>query len=261
MSNSPKKDTVAKLFADRIRREGREDEWKRVLAAVQTETGLGYGQARWEAMRRLGYQGAEDERRRHEEWLAADKSRTTAVIQSEVQAITSRAEAEFEEALNQLPMTADPQVEVAWIRAHPAMARKARLVNPEERVLITADDVLRSSHGPAPSRSAAIALQNWSDNPGEFNKQLASIVKRTEGGGPNDEGVIEDTGIGEINKMLHDLRVASCYEHLREAVDALRLNGYSVTSPAGEATAIQVRNCSTGKVVIEKLATSQPWPA
>ncbi|MBW8883586.1 MAG: hypothetical protein JF612_02165 [Planctomycetia bacterium] len=120
---SEKKHTVCKLFVERITREGRLEEWKRTVADVQVETGQGFGQARWEAMRRMGYVSPGDERRRHERLQAAEEAEETAVVDQAAKETQARAELEFEEALNQLPTDADPKVEINWIRNHPAMAR------------------------------------------------------------------------------------------------------------------------------------------
>ena len=80
----------------------------------------------------------------------------------------------FEEAVSQLPPFCDDADEIDWIRAHPAMARKARqsALGEAGSVVITADDILNANHGPAPSQSTAYALQHWSNRPEKFYERV-----------------------------------------------------------------------------------------
>ena len=187
-------------------------------------------------MRRLGYVSPTDERQRYEQWQAGVGTKPDAVMDQTAKEASTRAELEFEEALNQLPIDADQKVEINWIRNHPAMARKARLQNQEERVLITAPDILNPSHGPAPSRSAAIQLQNWADNPSEFNKQLAGLVKRMDGGeSQRDDGCIEDDGIAEVERIYREF--FSPQGQIDAAIKTLTNHGYTVIRQNTEQTA------------------------
>src|SRR5262245_4071577 len=95
---SEKKDTVCKLFCDRMRRVGRYDEFKQVIAAVAVETGQRHGQAKWEAMRRMGYVNPDDERRRHSQWMAAENAKeaeTTDQATRDADHVVDRAQADF----------------------------------------------------------------------------------------------------------------------------------------------------------------------
>jgi hypothetical protein len=204
--------SVCTLFVARMKHEGRHDEWKQTLVDVQAETGQGFGQARWEAMRRMGYVGPDDERQKHASLITGQQIKQVTVQNGVPDGIGEVPGAiTFEDALNELPTEADPRVEIAWIRNHPAMARKARSSDSAQPVIISAADILNPSHGGAPSRAAAIQLQNWAENPTEFNKQFAGLVKKTDGGDTGkDLDIVVDDGLDEVRRLLKEVVGEPC---------------------------------------------------
>lgn len=203
---SEKQPSVKKLFVERLTREGRRDEWRQAVRDAQRETGLQYGAAAWTAMRRLGYLDADNERALYAEWQASLKAKEQAVVEQQVEQKldAARLDMSFEQALDSLPATADPRAEFEWIKGHVAMCRKSRMAD-DAPVVITADDVLCASHGAAPSRAAAIALQNFASAPNEFVKQMASFVKRTESSDPVKDEFIADENLAEVERLLKEM--------------------------------------------------------
>lgn len=231
---TPTKDSVTKLFVNRLTRQGRLDEWRSTLANVQAETGKGFGQAKWIAMKKLGYVGPDDERQRHEQWLAGEQAKADAAAEQAAGSNATLIECDeaFESALAQLPLKADRQVENDWIMGHVALTRRARSSDKDAPVRLTGNDVLCASHGSAPSRAAAIRLQLFVDNPDELSKALTAPVKRDDGSesGKDDE-VIEDPGIEELKKMLVPSGQNWQQWETNQAIELLTKKGYVITPP------------------------------
>ena len=123
-----KEPTARQLFVERMKREGREAEWHATLKKVMDETGKKFGQAAPQAMREMGYEGPKEERKLYDEHLA-NLHKTSAERALEKEVATAREDAKvarFEQAVALLPNNAPKAVELAWIEAHPAMARKRR---------------------------------------------------------------------------------------------------------------------------------------
>jgi hypothetical protein len=157
-----------------MRREGRGKEWAATVRQVTRETGKKYGQASWEAMRRMGYEGPKRERQLHEEFLR-DGQRTK--LQQQVDREREEIEADrrnedFEQAVRLLPDNAPISAELDWIGAHPAMSRKARQQDTGKDILIGPEDILFAPHGRAPSKAAVVALQHWGNHPEQFYRKL-----------------------------------------------------------------------------------------
>jgi hypothetical protein len=110
------------------------------------------------------------------------------------------SEDEFRAAIADLPDKAQPSVEMDWIRSHPAMTRLARQPNKMKGVVITAEDVLISPCGKAPSRSAVFSLQHWANYPHEFFKQVLSQDKKSDSVANQDTK--EELSIKEVKKLL-----------------------------------------------------------
>jgi hypothetical protein len=88
MGKEVKRQSVRKLFVERMKREGRGKEWFSTVKQVSKETGQRYGQAAWEAMRRLGYTGPEKERQLHQVFLEnEDKTKLQRQIDAEQEQI------------------------------------------------------------------------------------------------------------------------------------------------------------------------------
>jgi hypothetical protein len=203
-----KQPTVRALFAERMKRDGRTKEWYATVKQVMRETGKRYGPASWEAMRRMGYEGPKRERQLHEEFLQEGHktSLQRQMDQGREEMEADRQDEEFEQALRLLPDTAPITVEMEWIQAHPAMARKARQTDKLKRVLVTASDILAAPHGLAPSKAAVFALQQWANCPETFYRELLS--QQMKAGRPEEAApVAEDVGLEEVERLLGQVSV------------------------------------------------------
>lgn len=210
------------MFVERMRREGREQEWYSTVKAVRADReargdSAGFSQSTWEAMRKLGYEGPKQERALYEEYLKREAmGKLRAQIKAEQDEIREEQKAEnFEQAVKMLPDHAPTKVEIDWIRAHPAMARRARAKNNIDPVLIDVDDILCPPHGRAPSKSAVHQLQHWANSPNEFFKQLLAEQKKATG----DEAaakVVEDD-LSEVEQLLKTVRAGSAADAAKVA--------------------------------------------
>jgi len=211
MRNEAKRPTVRKLFVERMRREGRGEEWTATLKQVMNETGKKYGQTVGEAMRRMGYEGPERERQLHREFLEnGEKTKLQRQIDQERQQIRGERQAEdFEEAVRLLPVTASDSAELDWIRAHPAMLRLAWQSDKTKPIILTAEDILR-----APSQAAVRELAHWANHPDKFfemllseDSQAADVAQRTT--------TDKDMGLDEVCRLLE--QVTGAEEDARSA--------------------------------------------
>lgn len=182
------------------------------------ETGRRYGPAQWEAMRRMGYLGPQEERRLYHEHLAQQQKKHDAeVVEAARAAITNhgreqirQVQAEireerrvenFEESVRTLPDQATAAVEIDWIRAHPAMARLDRQTDKTKQIMISAEDILQAPQGKAPSKAAVYALQHWANRPGEFYKQLLGEQKKKSEDGEG-KGIETEEDLAEVERLL-----------------------------------------------------------
>lgn len=193
------------MFVARMRREGREKEFREKITAAIQATGQRFNQVSWPVMREMGYISAADERdrlRKHEETMhLTSRQLANETIKEEIRA--ERVIENFEEAVRMLPDKCSVSDEIDWIRAHPAMSRLGRSKNNLKHVDITAEDVLMPPHGRAPSKSAVYALQHWCNMPNEFYKQiLAEQKKRQEDGTTPLSGETEED-LTEVREILN----------------------------------------------------------
>lgn len=218
--------SITTLFVDRMKREGRFEEWQEGLAKVQAETGQKFSQARWAAMRACGYTSPEEERRLQMLWRAKEEAKSEAAATAESEKKEDENSA-FEAALAKLPAKGDRQTELDWIMSHVALTRRARGADKSAPVLITADDILSAAHGPAPSRAAAIRLQLFVDDPEELSKAMTFAVKRDEReDSTRNDSYIEDPGLDEVKRLLEAVRADSREERVAEAIELLEEAGY-----------------------------------
>lgn len=185
-------------FRERMKREGRIEEYERILAEVQDQ-GKKYGVALWETMKRMGYTDSDEENRIYRIWENAQQERLAGDRDA-------ADRADFDRIFRGLPDKCPTEAELDWIRSHPAMLVKARHVNEDSRVVLRAAD-LCPGHGPAPAKSAVIALQNWANKPAEFFKILLGEQKKKtdSGGGEEAAGVVVDTELSEVERMLKEV--------------------------------------------------------
>jgi hypothetical protein len=196
------------MFVERLRREGREADWYRTVKDVCAELNVRFGQGSGEAMRRLGYEGPEKEKALYLEHQASLKHNELArfVAENTKEWNKELRMNDFEQALAELPATADPAVEMDWVGAHPAMMRAYDLpVGSDKRVKVDANDILAPIHGKSPSKRAAIALRQYVDCPRKFFDQWVSESKKAKGGDQAEE--ISDTTpeVAEIEALLSEL--------------------------------------------------------
>ena len=115
----------------------------------------------------------------------------------------------FEEAVATLPPYCDDRDEIDWIRAHPAMARKARheAMGIVDSIVVRTEDILSPPHGPAPSQSTAYALQHWVNNPDKFfSMVLQEQKKQLETERKRDENMDVEDDLDFIDQMIKDIK-------------------------------------------------------
>jgi hypothetical protein len=115
-------------------------------------------------------------------------------------------EQSFEGALRLLPDTAPANVELRWIRAHPVMTRKNRstLKDKAKPIVLGVSEILHSSVGPAPSKSAVHALQHWCNQPDDFFKIILAEQRKesTKANAAEEAAGPDDKGTAEIDALL-----------------------------------------------------------
>jgi hypothetical protein len=197
--------SVRKLFGQRMEREGRYQEWVDRTKKLSLETNRGFSPCSWDAMREMGYEGPVKERALHEAFLSIEgQTKVQVQVQKERAEINEERKIEdFEEAVRSLPDLCSASVELDWIRAHPAMSRKARMRNNLDPVLITVEDVLLAPHGKAPAKSAVYALQHWANHPIDFFKTIISEQKKKAEDGAG-AALDPDEDLEGVERMLRE---------------------------------------------------------
>lgn len=116
----------------------------------------------------------------------------------------------FEKAFAKLPDKAPVEVEVDWVRNHPAMARKSRISQQanatSSTILVDEADLLSAPHGPCPSKGAANMLQNWVNQPDKFFITILAEQKKGLAGDKNANKTIveeeDDSHVASIDDIL-----------------------------------------------------------
>jgi len=149
-----------------------------------------------------------EERAALAEWLTQlqENAAAAGVAERQRRSREKKRNAPFETAISDLPPTASPSVEMDWVKSHPAMTRKDRQKNTDDKILITPDDILNAPNGKCPSRSAAQMLQHYANKPDAFFKELLSETKKAKS--QEDEVEAEKRAIktnSEIADMLDAL--------------------------------------------------------
>lgn len=166
-----------RMFEGRMHIEGRYDDYVAEVRRVQKEEGKLFGAAKARAMKNFGYVDPKHEAALHELYQRQFAMGKIAMQEENPDHKKGRKreideEAAFQKAFNALPDTASVAIELDWVRAHPAMTRKAR--QPDiDCVLILSSDI-----ADAPSKSAVNALQNWANNPGKFFEKLRDETRK-----------------------------------------------------------------------------------
>lgn len=200
---------LRELFEDRLRHDGRFDYY---LQAIKDEVAKGVERERATKIvsDRFGRLAKSKEeqlyRQRLAEKVTLDNARKAESLR-ELRRLEGM-KTDYDKALEGLPPVAPAGVELDWIRAHPAMSRLSRMEqNGEEEpwVRLTAADILKPKHGPAPSMGAVHGLQHWVNRPAEFFKSMLAEQKKgptAKSGGASGEAEDEDGGLDELNALL-----------------------------------------------------------
>lgn len=248
VAQKEKRKTGRYLFLERLKREGREHEWYDRLRRVQEETGKQFNAASVQVMKELGYISREDEQEKEDRRLASLHKEAAQVEfeQKREEFVATVHAADFEDAVAKLPDTCPAQVELDWIRNHPAMFRKSRSTQKMKDILLTVEDVLSPPHGCAPSKGAVIALQHWCNQPTEFFKQLLGEQKKqTEAAGHTGQKFGGDD-ISEVERLLQEIgggSVASETEGVGRSEPSIdMLPGQDDGAHGGEANAERMAN-------------------
>lgn len=200
------KATAMVLFHQRLIHEGWDLRYNQEAKEASDKRGVKTGPQALMEVKRRGpwfYKNVADERakafeRYKEKHLQSDGAERRA-IRAEKRA--EKKVRSFAEAMADLPDTSPEEEELNWIRSHEAMTRLARGVHDEEeRVKITVEDITDASNGPAPSKGAVIALQNWCQRPEVFFKQMVDEQRKQK----NDDS---ERGVNVKQEMM-DLREA-----------------------------------------------------
>jgi hypothetical protein len=197
-----------------MEREGKKEEYERRILEYRASGERG-AQATWKTMFDMGYKDPRTERSLSKDFAVGLREELRKVTKAERRKYTDAESARrsFEAALNTLPHIADPQVELDWIRAHPAMNRNARYRGSKQQgnpmTILRVDDVLDAPHGPAPSKSAVSQLQHWCNNTDQFFKMMLDHQKKAIEKKPAektiDEEVVDDDS-DTIKRLLKEVR-------------------------------------------------------
>lgn len=213
-ADEPSADIVAgirlrDLFEDRLRCDGRLELYKERIKILVSQ-GVEREKATAKAGKEFGRHGLDKERKlyrlRMSERVVLERKREERAVQAVDNAVKMKSE--YVKAFESLPDTADPLVELDWIRSHPAMTRMARGEIPpedEDRVKVTTADILRSPNGRAPSKGAVTQLQYWCNRPGDFFKGLLSEQKKGAAAGGKEKSAdeeAEDADLAELDALL-----------------------------------------------------------
>lgn len=194
--------SLKKIFHERMVYEGKEAAYlKRVCDLCKT---LGRAAGTRQAMRDFGYVSVVHEKYLNESWRAhCDLFHEKKPIK-EVR--EERKIENFEEAIRTLPPRCSPDEYWNWIGAHPALSRKARQSDKSRELVLDVDDVLKCSHGPAPSQEAVHALQFYANNVGKFYEYRDAYMKKAKTGSADSDKIIEkDLGIDDIKALIGEM--------------------------------------------------------
>lgn len=199
----PQKQVGKHLFTIRMEREGRIKEYRRRIQEEMSANDLMYEPARKKVMAEMGYVDTKTERK-----LALEREAKLAknAIKNEQDEIREeRAISNFEEAIATLPLRCPISQELDWIKTHPAMARKNRRKNGTEQIMITANDILYTSAGKAPSQQAVYSLQNWANRPEKFYEMLMTEQKKKSEDSDAAKGMDSDADIAQVERLLREV--------------------------------------------------------
>lgn len=207
MGNLAKMPIGKVVFDARMRAEGKGDQFDAKIQYYRKQ-GMSQPKAFDMAAKDFGYNGTKREK--------VLKALESPLDENEKHAVRSRIakDAAFEAAIVALPVVADRNAELDWVRRHPAMNRLDRMSKDDlestgGKVIISVADITRPPHGQCPSQGAARDLQHWSNRPEDFYNKILAIDRRTGNSKKDEEAetkVTSDPGIEDVEKMLAELR-------------------------------------------------------
>lgn len=204
------------MFVERMQSEGR---YETFMARIEELRLAGGSRVRsfCQAMREFGYKNSQQERFLHAQLVKRGRL-TERMQQGRIKGKKYRKQmkhATIIEEFNKLPDNAPNKVELAWVRSHPKMmqAMLARLEETEELpadpIQLTVDDIINSSNGMCPSKSAFTMLASWLKDPKEFQKQLLPEQRKASdnSGGKDDESnsAASDESLEDVERMLRSV--------------------------------------------------------
>jgi hypothetical protein len=187
----PRRTDSKKLFLDRLRYEGRHDQYEPTLLAVMAEKGATSRlSCQHEAMLRLGLKSPDEERK-----LAAERGF--------VEEIEIEGDPEIDERIVGslgLPMNAPRLVELEWVSGHPLMVLATDKDKPPK---VKVSHVVKAPHGKAPSVTAVSMLAYYATKPGELYKMLAGVAKDQANA---TKGAESDKDISAIAQLIREVK-------------------------------------------------------
>lgn len=194
------------IWEDRMRREGRFEEYLLVLGEVQLKyPTLPEVLARLRAMHKMQWR----EKKKLDALEAAQHNEAEKKNRQELRAELIRAQ-NADNALwrevERLPDKAAWEAETLWISTHPAMLRWDLVRDKTAWIRLTKDDIARAPNGLCPSRRAACQLMHWVNFPHKFREAEIKRAGKAEETAQTEQQYEED--IGWIEQQLEEVRRA-----------------------------------------------------
>jgi hypothetical protein len=200
--------TGNEAFLHRLRCEGREIEYREKIRQMNLDTGLPFVVCSKTLRKQMGFVSDKEELRLYQErilnGIQPDPDLTVSGSNRNKSKLGEAiALSMFDEALQRLPHRADRRAELDWVASHPAMIRAHRS-NGRKSHILTANDVLNTSAGPAPSKAAVNMLQHWVTDPNEFFKQSLAEQRKVKDSDES-KNQLKDKTVSEIEALLNSL--------------------------------------------------------
>lgn len=203
--------TLRELFEMRLIREGRRDEHLQLVSKL-IESDVHPVAAHAQAAEKMGRKSLNQERQLYINHIAKEAYLSQKLASAKEMAVVRRRTADmaFWAALQKLPPNASAEVELDWVRAHPAMSmlNRTTLKGKPRKVMVKEKDILSPPHGQAPSQAAVHMLQHWCNQPNDFfGKMLMEQRKQSprkpgRKDEPDEESEELDDDTSELDAML-----------------------------------------------------------
>jgi hypothetical protein len=192
----PRRPDAKKLFTDRLKHEGRYDQYEPTLLQVMTETGATSRlSCQHEAMRRLGMKTPDEERVLAKERGYTEQIEFDGDLEVDEQIVGSLG----------LPMNAPRLAELEWVSGHPlmVMAKEQTKGDAGKGVKVLLSHVTKTPHGQAPSVTAVSMLAYYVNKPGELYKVLGTVAKDQAAAS---KGAESDKDISAIAQLIREVK-------------------------------------------------------